>query len=75
MVGRAFAAAVPTSIVIAAVAIGFTNFFVVLPIEGNEVVEGKAIVASNEVGTLHRFAFPLTINGWTAEQAVGLASY
>lgn len=71
----AFDAAVPAPIVIAAIAVVFAIFFVVLVVIGEHVVERKAVVARNEIDALFRSALPLTIDAWAAEQTVGHAPH
>src|SRR5208337_721794 len=69
-----FDAAVPASVLLAAVAVVFAIFFVVLVIVGDDVVERKAIVTRNEIDALLGLALPLTIDTWAAEQTVGHAA-
>src|SRR5262249_32283449 len=49
VLGRTFLSAIPTVVVVLAVAILFAIGFVVLLVVGNQVVQGKAVVASDEV--------------------------
>src|SRR5271157_2451714 len=69
-----FEAAIPASVVLAAVAVVFTIFFVVLVIIGDYVVEGKAIVARNEIDALLGFALLRTINTRAAKETIGCAT-
>src|SRR5271157_4993169 len=72
IVRRALDAAVPASVLLAAIAVVFAVFLVVLLVIGDEVVEGEAIVARNEIDALFGPALPPTINAWAAEQTVGM---
>jgi len=62
IVRRAFDAAVPASVLLAAITVVLAVFFVVLLVIGDEVAEGEAIVARNEIDALFGLALPLTIN-------------
>src|SRR5664279_1890197 len=75
IVRRAFDAAVPASILLPAITVVLAVFLVVLLVIGDEVVEGEAIVARNEIDALFGLALPLTINAWAAEQTVGHAPH
>ena len=74
IVGRAFHAAIPASVVIGSIAVAFAVFFVVLVVVRDEVVQRKAVVAGYEVDTLLGFAFFVTIDAWASEKPVGHAS-
>src|SRR5208337_455376 len=75
IVRRTFKAAVAASVVIAAIAVVFTVFLVVLLVVGDNVVEGEAIVAGNEIHALLGFTLLETVNAWAAEQTVGHAQH
>src|ERR1700719_4081971 len=60
IIRRTFDAAVPAQVVIRTIPISFAVRFVVLTVVGNEVVEGKAVMAGNEVDAVDRqMAAPL----------------
>src|SRR5512133_2508819 len=71
IVGRSFYAAVPASVVIAAIAIVFAVRLVMFVIVGNEVVERKTVVARREVDALFGFAFSLAVNAGASGQTIG----
>src|ERR1700722_9607015 len=54
IIRRTFDAAVPAQVVIRTIPISFAVRFVVLTVVGNEVVEGKAVMAGNEVDAVDR---------------------
>src|SRR5580704_1255258 len=60
VIGRTFDAAVPAQVVIRTIPVSFAVRFVVLRVVGNKVVEGKAVMAGNEVDAVDRqMAAPL----------------
>src|SRR3954468_15042963 len=52
VVGLYFGTAVPTEIAVGTVPVTLAVYFIVLAVEGNQIVEGKAVVAGNEVDAL-----------------------
>ena len=68
IVGRAFDAAIPASVVVGAVAVVFAVGFVVLLVIGDEIVEREPVVTGHEVDALLGFAFLVTIDLGAAEQ-------
>src|SRR5271166_2572637 len=75
IVRRAFDAAVPASVLLAAIAVIFAIVFVMLLVIGHKIVKRKPVVTRNEIDALLSFALPLTINAWATEQTVSHAPH
>src|SRR5581483_12372845 len=71
IVRRTLDTAVPASVVAGPVPVALPILFVVLVVVRDEVVERETVVARREIDTLLEFALLLTIDAWTAEQAIG----
>ena len=61
IIGCALHTAIPASIVVSPVAVLFSVRFIVLAIEGNQVVQREAIVAGDEIDALLRLAFFVSV--------------
>ena len=73
IVGRAFDTAIPASVVVGAIAVVFAVRLVVLLVVGDQVIQGEAVVAGDEVDALLGLALLVPVNVGTAEQPVGQA--
>ena len=71
IVGRALDAAVPAQVVVAPVPVLLAVGLVVLAVIGNQVVEGEAVVAGDEVDALLRLALLLPVDVGTGQDAGG----
>mgnify|MGYP003694180711 CR=1 FL=1 len=71
IVGRAFHAAVPASVVVGAVAVVLAVRLVVLAVVGDEIVQGEAVVTRHEVDALLGLALLVAVERRAADQAVG----
>ena len=69
-----FHAAVPTAIVIGAVAVLFTVGVVMFVVVRNEIVEREAVVTGDEIDALLRLAAFVAIDLVAAEHAIGHAA-
>jgi hypothetical protein len=70
IVGQTFNPAVPASIVIGAIAVGFAVSLVALHVVGDQVVEGKSVMASHEIDAHLSLALLMPVDLRTAEQPV-----
>ena len=70
IIGRTLETAVPTSIIVRAVAVIFTIALIMLYVVGNEIVEGKSVVTRYEVHALFRLAFFVAIDLVAADEPV-----
>ena len=73
VVGRPFDAAVPTAVVVGAVAVVLAVGLVVLLVVGNEIVEREAVVAGHEVDALLGLALLVAVDLGAADHPVGHA--
>src|SRR5205085_1401071 len=71
IVGRALGAAIPAAVLIEAVAIVFAVGFVVLLVVGNEIEQGEAVVAGDEVDGMAWMATPGLVEVRAAADASG----
>ena len=70
---RAFDATIPAPVVVGAVAISLAVGLVVLLVVGNQVVQGEAVMAGDEVNALLGLALLMAVNLGAADQPVGEA--
>src|SRR5208282_735790 len=70
IVRLAFEPAVPTPVIVVAVAVLLAIFFVVLAVVSDNIVQRETIVACNEIDALLGFALLPAVNAWAAKQTV-----
>src|SRR5690606_17550271 len=75
VVARPLDSAVPTAIVVAAVPVALAVLLVAFFVVGDEIVQGEAIVAGDEIHALLRLALLVPVDLRTAEEPVRDAAH